>query len=156
MAESESRVEDILDATLNGEPYDDAPQSRIEKQLIDLKAAIEEGGGGDIIDDSETSSDKTWSSSKIYDTISGISGGFNFEIVTHPAGSIRSIEYENYIMAVSGTSTPVITFSNTEEIHTYGSWSSYSVTKVAGTTMPHAISVNNNTGKQAIICYIRG
>lgn len=154
MAESESRVEDILDATLNDEPYDAAPQSRVEQQLIDLKAAIEEGGGGDIIDDSETSSNKTWSSSKISDVISGISGGLNFEVVTHNAGSIQNIEYENYIIAV--TTGPVITFSNTEEIYTYGSWSSYSVTKVAGTEMPYAIRINNNTGKQAIICYIRG
>ena len=155
MAESESRVEDILDATLNGEPYDDAPQSRIEKQLIDLKAAIEEGGGGDIIDDSETSSDKTWSSSKINDAISGISGGLNFEVATHNAGSIKNIEYENYIIAVTGAST-VMTFANAEEIHTYGSWSGYSVTKVAGTEMSNAIRINNNTGRQAVICYIRG
>lgn len=156
MAESGSRVEDILDATLNGEPYDADPQSRIEQQLIDLKAAIEEGGGGDIIDDSETSSDKTWSSSKINDVISGISGGLNLEIAKHAPGSIKSIEYENYIMAVSGTNSTVITFANSEEINTYGSWSGYSVSKVAGTEMPYAISINNNTGRQAAIWYIRG
>ena len=41
-----SRVEDILDATINSEPYDEPPQSRIEEKLIELKEVIEEGGGG--------------------------------------------------------------------------------------------------------------
>jgi hypothetical protein len=42
----QSRVEEILFATINGEPYDGLPQSRIEELLLELKAAIEAGGGG--------------------------------------------------------------------------------------------------------------
>ena len=41
----QSRVEDILAATINGEPYNEPPQSRIEYLLLELKAAIEGGGG---------------------------------------------------------------------------------------------------------------
>lgn len=42
----QSRVEEILAATINGEEYPQPPQSRIEYLLIELKAAIEAGGGG--------------------------------------------------------------------------------------------------------------
>jgi len=42
----ESRIENILEATIAGEPYTDDAQSRIEALLIELKAAIEGGGGG--------------------------------------------------------------------------------------------------------------
>ena len=41
-----SRSEDILEATINGDEYDQPPQSRIEKLLIDLKDTISGGGGG--------------------------------------------------------------------------------------------------------------
>lgn len=44
----ESRIENILDATL-GEPGAEVPSppfSRIEEKLIELKEAIEQGGGG--------------------------------------------------------------------------------------------------------------
>ena len=46
MAEPQSRAESIIRATINGEEYDSLPQSRLEKDLLDLKAAIEAGGGG--------------------------------------------------------------------------------------------------------------
>ena len=41
-----SRAEDILQATIDGTPYDEPPQSRVENLLIELKEVIEEGGGG--------------------------------------------------------------------------------------------------------------
>lgn len=42
----ESREEEILVSTINGEEYDKAPESRIEALLLELKEVIEEGGGG--------------------------------------------------------------------------------------------------------------
>ena len=42
----QSRAEEILFKTINGEPYDGLPQSRIEELLLELKEVIEEGGGG--------------------------------------------------------------------------------------------------------------
>lgn len=41
-----SRVEGILQATIDGDEYTDIPQSRTEELLIELKEVIEEGGGG--------------------------------------------------------------------------------------------------------------
>ena len=41
-----SRVEDILQATIDGAAYDGAPMSRVEELLLELKAVIEQGGGG--------------------------------------------------------------------------------------------------------------
>ena len=46
MGTPQSRNEAILQATIDGTEYTDPPQSRIEDLLIQLKAAIEEGGGG--------------------------------------------------------------------------------------------------------------
>lgn len=42
----QSRAEEILFDTINGEPYDGLPQSRIEELLLELKDVIESGGGG--------------------------------------------------------------------------------------------------------------
>ena len=42
-----SRIEDILRATIDGAPYNELAQSRIEALLIELKEAIEAGGGTD-------------------------------------------------------------------------------------------------------------
>lgn len=42
----QSRSEEILAATINGEEYNQPPQSRIEWLLLELKATIEAGGGG--------------------------------------------------------------------------------------------------------------
>lgn len=42
----QSRAEEILFDTINGEPYDGLPQSRMEELLLELKAVIEAGGGG--------------------------------------------------------------------------------------------------------------
>lgn len=41
-----SRVEDILRATIDGTEYNKAPLSRVEEDLLELKAAIDSGGGG--------------------------------------------------------------------------------------------------------------
>ena len=42
----QSRSEQILRATIDGTPYDEPVQSRIEHLLLELKETIESGGGG--------------------------------------------------------------------------------------------------------------
>lgn len=42
----ESRSEEILFATINGDEYKGLPESRIEELLLELKEVIEAGGGG--------------------------------------------------------------------------------------------------------------
>lgn len=44
--EAMSRVEEIILATVNGTTYDKAPLSRVEEDLLELKAVIEAGSGG--------------------------------------------------------------------------------------------------------------
>lgn len=41
-----SRAEQILNSMIDGTPYDQYPQSRLEDLLLQLKEVIEEGGGG--------------------------------------------------------------------------------------------------------------
>lgn len=41
-----SRVEEIIQATTNKEDYNKRPLSRVEEDLLELKAAIDSGGGG--------------------------------------------------------------------------------------------------------------
>ena len=48
MATPQSRNEAILRATIDGTEYTEPPQSRIEDLLLELKAAIEAGGGGGV------------------------------------------------------------------------------------------------------------
>ncbi len=42
----QSRVEDILKATVDGTEYNKQPLSRVEEDLLELKKVIEQGGGG--------------------------------------------------------------------------------------------------------------
>ena len=42
----QSRSEQILRATIDGTPYNEPAQSRIENLLLELKETIEAGGGG--------------------------------------------------------------------------------------------------------------
>lgn len=49
-APPQSRNESILAATIDGAEYTDPPQSRIEDLLLQLKAKIEQGGGGGTSD----------------------------------------------------------------------------------------------------------
>lgn len=44
----QSRNEAIVRSTIEGKEYPYKPQSRMEKDLIELKKVIEEGGGGGI------------------------------------------------------------------------------------------------------------
>ena len=45
-----SRVEEIIQATTNKEDYNKRPLSRVEEDLLELKAAIDSGGGGGTTD----------------------------------------------------------------------------------------------------------
>ena len=80
----ESRIENILEATIAGEPYTDDAQSRIEALLIKLKEVIESGGGGGTSDYTQLSNkpqinsieltgDKSSSDLGLQDTISDLS-----------------------------------------------------------------------------------
>ena len=64
----QSRVEDILQAMIDGTESSELPkpQSRNEDLLLQVLDKMNEGGGGGAgIDDDTIATDKTWSSSKI-------------------------------------------------------------------------------------------
>ena len=46
----QSRVEEILRATIDKTEYNKEPLSRVEADLLELKAAIDSGGGGGTSD----------------------------------------------------------------------------------------------------------
>ena len=46
----QSRVEAIIRATIDKTEYDKVPLSRVEEDLLELKAAIDSGGGGGTSD----------------------------------------------------------------------------------------------------------
>lgn len=46
----QSRTEAILRATIDGQEYNNLPESRIEALLLELKEVIEAGGGGGTTD----------------------------------------------------------------------------------------------------------
>lgn len=46
----QSRVEEILRATIDKTEYNKEPLSRVEADLLELKAAIDSGGGGGTTD----------------------------------------------------------------------------------------------------------
>ena len=46
MAQPQSRAEEIIQATIDGEVYNGRPQSRLEALLIELNQKIVGGGGG--------------------------------------------------------------------------------------------------------------
>jgi len=56
-----SRAEQILTSMINGTPYDQYPQSRLEDLLLQLKEVIEEGGGGGTPTAAHVSYDNTTS-----------------------------------------------------------------------------------------------
>lgn len=57
----QSRVENILEATIAGSSYTDGPQSRLEALLLQLKEVIEQGGGGSTPTAADVSYDNTTS-----------------------------------------------------------------------------------------------
>ena len=65
--EAQSRIEGLLLDIINAEPTDIVPQSRNEALLKEIVNKY-----ANLIDDTETAEDKTWSSDKIQDVINGL------------------------------------------------------------------------------------
>lgn len=73
-----SRIEDILEAKINGTAYTEPPQSRIEELLIQLN--VGGGGGGDNPDLTSLTNRVSQLETKVNnqgDTITGISGSID-------------------------------------------------------------------------------
>ena len=107
----QSRVEDILQAMIDGTESSELPkpQSRNEDLLLQVLDKMNEGGGGGaVIDDTTVSTEKTWSSSKIDSTkLDANQGGANSGKVmgVDATGDVVPVEVEGGNIAV--TETPV-------------------------------------------------
>lgn len=106
----QSRVEDILQAMIDGTESSELPkpQSRNEDLLLQVLDKMNEGGGGAVIDDTTVSTTKTWSSSKIDSTkLDANQGGANSGKVmgVDATGDVVPVEVEGGNIAV--TETPV-------------------------------------------------
>lgn len=71
MAE-QSRTEEILRATIDGDEYAKTPQSREEELLIELKQTIEAGGGASVVPNPEGEATETLTKLGVNDTVYGI------------------------------------------------------------------------------------
>lgn len=71
MAE-QSRTEEILRATIDGDEYTKTPQSREEELLIELKQTIEAGGGASVVPNPEGEATETLTKLGVNDTVYGI------------------------------------------------------------------------------------
>lgn len=87
-----SNVEDILRSTIDGTEYSGIPQSRVEALLLELKEAIESGGGGGtpIFISSE------------YTTLSGSSGTASEDGYINVTYTNRASYEENATLMING------------------------------------------------------
>ena len=113
----QSRVEEILFNTINGEPYNGIPQSRIEELLLELKAVIEEGGGGGHAYSETTIFSGGTNETIVYPLSSSISNFDAIEIRFHHNDDIDDYGCANtyttsYLLSLIETSTEVLGFTN--------------------------------------------
>lgn len=106
----QSRAEEILFKTINGEPYDGLPQSRIEELLLELKDVIESGGGGvyttTVLFTNGASGDTTFQLSSAYTNFDAIAiyyshfdGQDSYEDVrTYPTTFLNSVSSTDEVL----------------------------------------------------------
>ena len=111
----QSRAEEILFKTINGEPYDGLPQSRIEELLLELKEVIEEGGGGGgaytttVLFTNGASGDTTFQLSSAYTNFDAIAiyyshfdGQDTYEDVrTYPTTFLNSVSSTDEVLGIT-------------------------------------------------------
>lgn len=97
-APPQSRNEAIIRATIDGIEYTSPPQSRIEALLIELKAAIEQGGGVEVDTQVNGTSENAVQNKAIYNFV-------NSSVSTNTANFIGTFNSVADLEAYSGTVT---------------------------------------------------
>lgn len=97
-APPQSRNEAIIRATIDGIEYTAPPQSRIEALLIELKAAIEQGGGVEVDTQVNGTSENAVQNKAIYNFV-------NSSVSTNTANFIGTFNSVADLEAYSGTVT---------------------------------------------------
>lgn len=98
MSEPQSRNEAIIKATIDGVEYTAPPQSRIEALLIELKEAIEQGGGVEVDTQVNGTSENAVQNKAIYNFV-------NSSVSTNTANFIGTFNSVAELEAYSGTVT---------------------------------------------------
>lgn len=98
MSEPQSRNEAILTAIIDGTEYTAPPQSRIEALLIELKEAIEQGGGVEVDTQVNGTSENAVQNKAIYNFV-------NSSVSTNTANFIGTFNSVAELEAYSGTVT---------------------------------------------------
>ena len=97
-APPQSRNEAIIRATIDGTEYTAPPQSRIEALLIELKEAIEQGGGVEVDTQVNGTSENAVQNKAIYNFV-------NSSVSTNTANFIGTFNSVSDLEAYSGTVT---------------------------------------------------
>lgn len=106
MAE-QSRTEEILRATIDGDEYTKTPQSREEELLLELKQTIEGGGGASVVPNPEGEATETLTKLGINDTVYGIPSG---------GGDSNTVYFHGYL---SGTKFKLSDGATGKDIYSY-------------------------------------
>lgn len=102
----QSRDEEILIATIDGNEYDKPPQSRMEELLLELKETIEEGGGGGGTTNYNNLSNKPQINGH---TLSGNSTGEDLDLVDAEDGKgLSTNDYDDTEKAAVAAATSAI------------------------------------------------
>ena len=104
MGAPESRNEAILQATLDSTAYTDPPQSRIESLLLQLKAAIETGGGGG--DTTVLAAKVAAIEAQLYSTIAGVPTNTDTGSMDLNSVDLNTITTSGFYNAVTCTNAP--------------------------------------------------
>lgn len=104
MGAPQSRNEAILQATLDGTAYTDPPQSRIESLLLQLKAAIETGGGGG--DTTVLAAKVAAIEAQLYSTIADVPTNTDTGSMDLNSADLNTITTSGFYNAITCTNAP--------------------------------------------------
>lgn len=138
-----SRAEQILTSMINGTPYAEYPQSRLEDLLLQLKAVIEQGGGGtptasDVSYDNTTSGmtadDVQDAIDEVFQSVSSgktlIAGAITDKGVQTSASDSFSTMATNIAAIPTGGGVEVLeNFKGTFLLPSSGNWKPHTMTK---------------------------
>lgn len=105
-----SRIEDILQATIDSSSYDEPAQSRIEELLLELKEVIDSGGGGGTTNYNSLSNKPKINNIELF----GNKTTFDLGITEYDDTQIRS-DLENKVDKISGKGLSTEDFTTAEK-----------------------------------------
>lgn len=158
-----SRAEQILTSMINGTPYDQYPQSRLEDLLLQLKEVIEEGGGGtpaaenvtyDNTESGATAENVQDALDEVFQSVSDgkedIADAITDKGVPTSASDSFAIMAENIAAIPTGGGVEIIeNFSGTFSLSSRGEWKPHTMTKAGYVTIMFIATYLGSAGSSA-------